>query len=199
MAHVNDKDAAIARIYAAALLSAADKAGVVDEVRDELLFLARRVSEDEEFARFVASPLVDPDARRASLDAMFRGRLTDTMVDALQVLNRKDRLAILESLAEVYRGELIRRRGEVEVEVSTAVEVDDVTREKILATAKRFIGAEPILSVRVDEGLVGGFVLQVGDRKVDASVRYEIEKYRRRLDARASQELIAGRQSAAEG
>lgn len=198
MAKVNNKEAAVARVYAEALMSAAGKADAIDTVRDELLFLARRAEEDEAFARFVQSPLIDPDDRRASIERMFRGKLTDTTVDGLQVLNRKGRLEILASVAELYRRELMERRGEVEVDVWTAIPIDEATRDKIRAAAKRYTGREPILQEHVDEDLVGGIVLQVGDRKIDASVQHEIEKYRRRLEARASYELIAGRRVVAD-
>lgn len=84
---------------------------------------------------------------------------------------------ILQSFVDLYRAD----RGIVEVRLTTAVpsaELEDKLR-KILADS---LGAEIIFSSKVDPGLIGGFVLEVDDRMLDASAKSQLDKIRRKLD-----------------
>ncbi|MEL7061485.1 MAG: ATP synthase F1 subunit delta [Acidobacteriota bacterium] len=189
---VSDQDVAIASVYSTALLELAVAADSVESIGDQLDALAHEADRNADFRRFLSSPLIDADERRGSIERMFRGRLDDLLVDTLQVADSKGRLALLPALAEAYRRELQQRRNEVDVFVRTAIDIDQPTRDKIATAARSYTGQTPILHETVDPKLIGGIVIEVGDRKVDASVRHEVEKYRRLFEARASRELLRG-------
>ena len=103
MSKVNDKHIAIARVYSRSLLDLAVAQGQAEELRDELLWLAGYMSENADFSHFITSPQIDADDRVASLEKMFRGKLSDLLVDGLQVIHRKGRLDLLPTIAETYR------------------------------------------------------------------------------------------------
>ena len=196
MPKVNDKQLAVARIYSRALLEVAEAKGSADEVLEQLLWLSEHARENEGFGRFVANPLVDPGERAVSLERMFRGRLHDVLVDGLGVMSRKGRLDLLASVAETYREEHRDLRGRVEVLVATAVPLSQEIRTRLEKLLAERTGKTPELHDRVDEGLIGGIVLRIGDRKVDASVKNEVRKYRRLLDELAAREILGTREDA---
>ena len=196
MAKVNDKELAVARIYSRAMLDLAESKGQADEVLEELRWLADQADQDEGLHHFLSSPMIDPEQRAGSIDKMFRGKLSDLLVDSLQVVNRKGRLALLPTIAETYRQDHRDLRGRVDVHVETAVPLSDTIRESLRATVSSYVGGEPNLHEKVDDSLIGGIVLRIGDQKVDASVKNEVRKYRSLLLDLAEREIMGTREDA---
>jgi F-type H+-transporting ATPase subunit delta len=192
MASFDDKQLAVARVYSRALLELAEERGIGDEVGDDLQGLARYVAENPDFADFLASPLIDAKERQAALETILRGRVSDLLVDGLQVVNRKERMLLVPAIAETYRQELRDRRGRVDVLVKTPVVLPAGLREKLAAAVARFTGRQPDLLEKVDPGLLGGMVVQIGDDKIDASVASQLKALSEALLERASQEIVRG-------
>lgn len=193
MAGGSDHGILIARVYALAILELAESQGDVDVVLRELEDLASRLESDATFGEFLSSPTVDAEARRQALERLFRGRYSDLFVDALQVLNRKGRLRLIPWIARCYREARDESQGRVEVRVSTPVRLTDDLREKLRAAAAQKTGKEPQLMEQVDESLIGGLVVQIGDHKFDDSVVRHLRKLGDALRNRASQEIFSGR------
>ena len=198
MPKLDDKQIGVAQIYSRALLELAERQGVADAVRGELAELAERTDRDARFAGFISSPLVDPDDRERFLEKVFRGRLSEVLVDALQVMNRKGRLALLPTLAMVYHDDHEALRGRVEAHVVSAVALTDAARQRLRQTLARSTGRTVDLVERVDPALLGGLIVQVGDRKYDGSVRHKVRTLRAIFDERARQHIYQTRAADAE-
>lgn len=192
MANAEEQQGGVAQIYAGALLSLAEERGVADQVLDELGGLADLASQDRAFETFLASPLVEPETRAKTFEKLLRGRASDLLVDALQVVNRKGRLALLPEIANAYRQAHRRLRGRVQVFVASAVPLTEALRETLRAAAARYTGKTPELVLSVDPQLLGGMVVRVGDERIDSSVRTRLERLSGALLRRASQEVQSG-------
>lgn len=193
MAHVDEKQMALARVYSRALLELSEELGSTDELLAELLDLASYLEGDRELEEFLASPLVSVEDRRAILESLFRGRASDLLVDALQVMNRKGRLGILPAVAEGFRREVRDLRGYTDVYVKSAVPLTAGLRERLEQVVSRITGKKPQLVEEVDPALLGGLVIRLGDDKIDTSVARELEKVGDLLQARASREILSGK------
>lgn len=193
MPKVDDKQIGVARVYSRALLELAERRGVAGAVQDELGEIVKLAGRDPRFARFVESPLVDPEDRERTLERMFRGRLTDVLLDALQVMNRKGRLAILPTMAQAYHQELEDLRGRVEVQVTSAVALTDELRERLRRVVAASTGRQVDLVERVDDSLIGGLVVRIGDRKIDGTVSYQIRHLREVFHEHARQHIYQSR------
>jgi F-type H+-transporting ATPase subunit delta len=189
LVRLDEQELAVAGVYARALLGLAVERDEANEVEAELAELARLVAASPEIEAYLSSPLVDDEDRVAVLDRALRGRVGELVVNTLQVMNRKGRLGLLSALAEAYRLENEQRRGEVDVEVTTAVELSDELRRRIAVAASRFAGRTARLVETVDPKLLGGLVLKIGDRKIDGSLARQLHDARQGLFERASQEL----------
>jgi F-type H+-transporting ATPase subunit delta len=185
----HDKQSGVAVVYAEALHQLAEARGAADEVLGELRWLADQIGEKPDFERFVSSPMIDAKERAASLDKMLRGKLSDTTVDGLQVINRKGRLGLLPEIALAFAERHREVRGMVDIEVVTATAVSDATTDRIRKALRTYTGSEPDLTIRVDPSLVGGIVIRVGDEKADASVKHKILTVRRLLEERSAREI----------
>lgn len=189
----------IARVYARALLSLAEEAGETEVVLSELSGLIEEIDRNTSFGRFLVSPLVEAGERRQSLERMFRGRMNDLLLDTLQVMNRKGRTDLVAALAEVFEQEYQELRGLIRVRVKTAVPLSEAARIRLREAISQFTGKTASLDESVDDTLIGGVVLHVGDRKIDSSVARELERLGRQFMDRATREIHSVRTYIEEG
>lgn len=187
------QEIAVAGVYAQAALSLAEARGQADVVLEELEGLGAEVDRNPAFLSFMSSPLIDTEERRATLDRVFQGRISEILLDTLQVMNSKGRSGLIRGLVEAYRQAYEDLRGQVRVSVETAVPLSDELRRQLQQAVSRYTGKTAKLKEAVDSDLIGGLVLQVGDRRIDSSVFKEIRGLRQQLLDRASQEIHSGK------
>jgi F-type H+-transporting ATPase subunit delta len=188
-----ERSADLARVWAEALLRVAEERGVAEVVLDQLEEIVAYGDRHPEFGRAFMSPLAGPRQRADGLERIFRGRAHDVLVDFYQVLNRKGRPGLLGAVARQYRALLQAARGVVDVDVRSAVPLDDAGRERVRGAIRKRTGLEPRLIERVDPSLLGGLVVRVGDAKYDTSLSNQLERVRHALLERATSEIIQGR------
>ena len=197
MPKADDKQMAVAQVYSRAMHDLAVSKGEADGLLEELRELAGSIERDPDFAAFVSSPMIDAEDRSQALERIFRGRASDLVVDSLQILNRKGRLALLPAIAEAFHLQHLEHLGRVDVLVTTAVPLGDSLRDRLTAALSGHSGRQPVLIEEVDESLIGGIVLRIDDEKIDASVVHEIDRLHRALRDRAVHEIHRSRREAA--
>jgi F-type H+-transporting ATPase subunit delta len=174
--------ARLARLYAQALLAAALKqpdADAVDSVGTELdEFVAGVIGENQKVAAFLASPAVGKKAKGSALSAALTDRSSELFRGLVGVLTRNGRLDLLPGIAAAYRELLEERAGRVRVKVTVPVELSGAQRAELTDTLANLLKLEPVLDVHVDPNLLGGMVVQVGDRVIDTSVRTRLQNLR---------------------
>jgi F-type H+-transporting ATPase subunit delta len=192
MAKVDDRDLAVGRLYAEAMLGLAEEQGASDALLEELRELVDLLDQNPKVAHFLSSQMVDEAGRARTIEDLFRGNASDLLVDSLQVINRKGRLGQLRAIVESYRIALRDLRGWVDVHVRTAVPLDGALRARLQDAMAAATGKKPSLIERVDPSLIGGLVVEVGGKKFDASVASRLQALGDALLARASREVQRG-------
>ena len=162
----------LSRVYAEALLSAAEREGPhrAEELRAELSDFVRGVSEHPDVAAFLASPIYGKKAKTEAIRAALAGA-SELLRGLVGVLTQNNRLSLLGAVAGAYNRLLDERAGRVPLKVSAAVPLDDAQKHALVEKLKHRLRGEPVLDVRVDPDLLGGMVVQVGDSVIDTSVR----------------------------
>ena len=184
----------VARVYAEALLRAAENQGQADAVLDEFTALVGEVfPKDPQFEEFLASGSIGRDRKAKALRDIFENRATPVFADFLMVLNNHERLGLLRPILAAYRELYDERARRIRVQVRTAVPLPDDQRARLQQQLHETFHLEPVLETRVDPDLLGGMVVRVGDWLYDASVRTQIENLRNQLIARSSYEIQSGR------
>ena len=192
MAKIDDRDLAVGRLYAEAMLGLAEERGQSDALLDELKELVEFLDRNPKVEHFLASQMVDEEGRARVLEDLFRGQASDLLLDSLQVINRKGRLGQLRAIAESYRIALRDLRGWVDVHVRSAVALDDAQRTRLQDVLAASTGRKPTLFERTDPSLIGGMVVEVAGKKFDASVASRLHDLSAALLARASSEIVRG-------
>jgi len=189
---VDDRDLAVGRLYAEAMLVLAEERGQSEALLDELKELVEFLDRSPKVEHFLSSLMVDEEGRARVLDDLFKSQASPLLLDSLQVINRKGRLGQLRAIVESYRAALRDLRGWVDVKVRTAVPLDDAQRSRLQDAIAASTGRKPALIERVDSGLIGGLVVEVEGKKFDASVASRLKDLSEALLARASREIHSG-------
>jgi F-type H+-transporting ATPase subunit delta len=169
-----------ARRYAEAAFELASRDDTHDAWREDLGLAARLLS-DASVARIVESPAVAIAERRAIVDRLLEGRVTRPVHNLAHLLNERGRTELMPAIAQQYHRILNRHRGIVEAVVTTAVPLTPDEREAVLARIQAMAGSGVELEEAVDESLIGGLTVRVGDRLLDASIRGRLERLREQL------------------
>jgi F-type H+-transporting ATPase subunit delta len=171
------------RMYARALLEAAQEEGRLDQVRTQLGEFVTSVHEVPELAELLRNPQIEPRAKASVLEALLAG--ADELVrNFLRVLAERGRAAEVEEVEREFERLVAREEGRIEVELTTAVELGDDEAREIVGQIERAAGRRVEATRKVDPKLIGGIVLRAGSLLVDASVRGRLERLRRELVTR---------------
>lgn len=192
MATQENERLAIGRVWSQALLELAGSTGQEEALDAELAGLVELLDRQPAFEAFLSGPVADDEAKRAVLERALRGKASDLLVDALQVLRRKKRLDILRAVATTYRQAWLARQGRVPVEVTTAAPLTAESRAELQRAADRLTGMTAEISARVDPELLGGMILRWGDQRFDTSLSAELGRLGHVFLERASRELQSG-------
>jgi F-type H+-transporting ATPase subunit delta len=181
-----EKGIDVAEVYAAALFALASEADLVDAVNEELGELAHLSEQDPTFATFVSAVGIDTEDRAQSLERMFRGRLRDAVLNTLQVMNRHGRLGLLRPLQQAYVRQMEDARGQIEVQATSAVPLSGKEQEEVTRLAETLSGKHPLVRYTIDPEVIGGLIVQVGDHRLDNSIRQQLHAARAQLLARTT-------------
>jgi F-type H+-transporting ATPase subunit delta len=137
----------------------------------------RAVPELEEILR---NPQLDRRAKAAAVDAV-AGEADPLVRNFLRLLVEKGRAGDLGEIAEEFERLAAAEQGELNVELTTAYELTDEEARAIVARIEERSGRKVEATRTVDPALIGGMVLQVGSRRVDASIRGRLDQLGREL------------------
>jgi F-type H+-transporting ATPase subunit delta len=186
----------IARVYAEALLNAAEKAGQADLVIEELNSLINDVYRVESgLEAFLSSGAIGRDRKAQVIDRVFKGRSSDLFVNFLQVLNMHERLSLLRPILIALVDLNIERQQRVKVHVRSAIPLSEAERDRLIRELQQTLNRAPILEAGVDPDLLGGLVVRVGDQLFDCSVKARIDSLRNQLIERSVYEIQSRRDS----
>ena len=168
------------RIYADALFQAALEKNRLPQVREDLGDFVAAVEAVPELEALLTNPEIDRSNRRAVLEEILAG--ADELVRNFVLLAaEKGRAGEIAEIAREFDRLVAAQEKRLEVELTTAVELSDEEAKSILTQIEKASGRSVEATRKVDSDLVGGFVLQAGSLRVDASVRGRLERLRHEL------------------
>lgn len=167
-----------ARVYAEALFDVAKAKGKLDPVGEGLGQFAAALDAGRELQVFFFSPHFSSAEKVEGLGRALDGAEPE-LVNFLELLIEKGRMTELFRIRREFDVIWKRERRQIDVTVTSAAELDPAVVEKIGEEIERQTGQEVDLASRVDEEILGGIVLQVGNMVLDASIRSRLEKLRK--------------------
>ncbi|MBI2776373.1 MAG: F0F1 ATP synthase subunit delta [Chloroflexi bacterium] len=169
-----------ARRYAEAAFELATRDGDVDAWAAGLA-LAAGVAGDADVNRIVDNPAVPLGKRNAVVASVLAGRAPAGVLNLAQLLVRRGRFESLAGISAEFHRLHNRQRGIVEAVVTSAEPLTADETRAVRARIEAMTGAGVELRAEIDESLIGGLTVRVGDQLLDASVRGRLERLRHQL------------------
>ena len=168
--------------YAKALLSLALDKKQEDLVQKDMQFISETIASNTELQMLLSSPIYKISDKKAALLDVFKDNKSALTNQLIDLLESNKRMPLLQAIVKQY-SVLYNQVKQIEkATVITAYPIDEAMREKVLAKTASLVGDKKIsLENIVDESIIGGFVLRVGDVQIDGSVQNKIKKLKREL------------------
>ncbi len=173
---MNESRAAIR--YAKATLDFAVEQKAADKVEADMRTIAATIGENPELQQLLASPVIKNEVKKNTLASIFSGSQEITL-GLVNTLAANKRIDLFQEVAYKYIIQYEKMKGEEVAVVTTAVPLTAALEKKILAKVKELTGSKVSLENKIDESIVGGFVLRIGDLQYDASVANKLNTLKR--------------------
>ncbi len=168
---------ALAERYAAALFDIAEERRVLDQVASDLRQLRAMLAASRDLLRLMRSPILSRPEQARAIAALARdAELSPLVRDFLAVVANNRRLFAVPAMIEAYLAELAKRRGEVTAAVTTAQPLNEAQLEALSEQLRHTVGRRVFIDAQVDPRLIGGMIVRVGSRMVDASIENQLRR-----------------------
>lgn len=163
--------------YAEAFLQVAESRNEVDQVVDQAKTVLSLWNDCPEFGEAMASPVLEPDSKKAALEKLFSDKVTPSFLNLLKLLADRQRIgllnSVLERLLELYR----EQRNIALATVTSAVALNEAQQSDLLQKIQAVAGTDNLeLNLKVDPDLIGGFIVSVGSKVIDASLAGQVRR-----------------------
>ncbi len=173
---MNEARAAIR--YAKATLDFAVEKKAADTIDEDMRTISSTIAENMELQNFLDSPVINGEIKKNALKEVFKGshEITKRLIDTLSA---NKRIAMLKEVAIKYIVLNDKLKGKDVAYVTTAVPLTADLEKKILVQVTKLTGNNVTIENKVDESIVGGFVLRIGDLQYDASIANKLNGLKR--------------------
>lgn len=169
----------IAIRYSKALLSLAKERGITEGVRIDMEMIRQLFETYPRFSQVLESPVIKSKEKLAFFELVFLKNLNPTTYSFLVLLIANNRESYLRPIARIFLDSCRMEAGYKEAKLVSAIKIDQATVEQFRTFIRKHFNSEVDLVCTVDENLIGGFVLQVEDQQIDASVSAKLTKLKR--------------------
>lgn len=170
----------LAEVYARSLFEVAVEHDALDEIHDELGEFADELADNRELQLFFFSPYFSSGEKRDAIAKVIQGA-NEYFERFLELLAERHRLPVLMRIRNDFDEFYAEEKKLLPVTVESAVELDDALVKEIGKKIEEQTGRRVELSAKVEPELIGGLVLRVGNKILDASVRARLERLRKQV------------------
>ncbi len=173
----------LASRYAKSLIDLSIEKGQLENVYADMQWLHKITLSNPDFVNVLRSPVIKSDKKIKIVEAVVAGNIGEITLAFTRLLINKGREGnfpeIINSFISLYK----EHKNIHTVKLTTAAPVSEAVKEAIVSQVKKSGGYENIeLQTAIDEKLIGGFVLQTGDKLIDASIAYDLKTIARQFE-----------------
>lgn len=171
-------DSGVSKTYASALLGATN---APEEVEQELGDLVQLLFKEEKVRNFFLSPTVTLEEKENVLGKNLRGKISDITLNFLGVLLNRGRIIHLPEIQKQFTVELDKKKGRVRAQVRSYPSLEPAQAAKLGSILSEKFKSEFILEVSEDKSLLGGFVVQFNDLKIEKSIASQLGEIKKSM------------------
>ena len=174
----------VASRYARSIFDLAIELKIVDKVYNDMLVIEQVCKENIKLIILLRNPIVRYDYKLRVLNKVFDKHVNELTSNFFGLICRKNRASILPEVSKVFVSLYHDYKGIVRANVSTAVDLSSSLKQEFEAIITKATGKKVDLETTVDESLLGGYVLNIGDSQIDDSLKSKLNNLRRELKSR---------------
>jgi F-type H+-transporting ATPase subunit delta len=171
----------ISRVYAQSLVEVGDEKKMLPLFEEEMLFLSNLLKEDRDVWQFFASPGLTKESKRDFVNKVFGNKLSEPVINLLYVLIENGRQSFIPEIYQSMLDSIDVINNRMRVTVTTTQPLDDTLREKLKSVLSKRFNKEIILNETVDESIIGGIIIRIGDTVIDGSLLKDLKNIRKNL------------------
>ena len=169
----------VALRYATALFDLAREANAVDAIAADLGRFNELIQGSEDLQRLIRNPIFTAEEQSAAVGAILdRAGISGLAGNFIRLVASKRRLFALPDMIRAYQDLVADAKGIVRAQVVLAEAPSDAMMNEIKAALRDVAKADVALDVKIDPSLIGGLIVKMGSRMVDASVRTKLNSIR---------------------
>jgi F-type H+-transporting ATPase subunit delta len=174
----------IASPYARALFDFSVEKNIMHQITADFQNLEIFLDETSELTNYLNNPVANQDAKREVLSKTLESQVNAETFKFLMILVKKDRINVLEAVIATYL-ELVYETASIKmIEVSTAFTFTNLQKNTLIQKLKELTNAREIrLVISVDPNLIGGFLIKTDSKVIDFTIKNQLEKLAKHLDA----------------
>jgi len=169
--------------YAVALYELAKEQGLTDQVAKDLENFAALCEESKDLKRFVTAPVYSAEEQLKALNEILaRAGISGISANFVKLVAIKRRLMHIADIIADFHKLDDQDKGRVRADVTAAAPLKDAHVEALKSTLAEITGGKSVaLNLKVDPSLIGGLIVQLGSRMIDASLKTKLNSLRTRL------------------
>ena len=167
--------------YAKSIIELAKEQKVLDEVYGDMKLFTAVIEQNRIFSVMLKNPIVNHDKKRKVLHALFDTRMSKLSIAAFDLITKKNRESILAEISTEFQVQYNAFKGLQVADITTTINLDDELRNKFNSLVEEISGKKANLNEIIDDDIVGGFVLNVGDLRLDQSIKTQLNNIKREL------------------
>ncbi len=172
----------VASRYAKSLIDLSQEHHNLDEVKVDMEGIVALIKSNTELQAVLNNPIIKAEKKLAIMKALFQGKVKPEILDFFSIMVRKGRAELIYATAIEFVREYNEVKGIVYADVTSATPLSPSNLESLKQQIAEQIKAEVILSNKIDKSLIGGFVVKVGDKQIDASIQGKLNKLERHFE-----------------
>lgn len=165
----------VARKYNIALYLTAEEQNSVDKVKQDILDIKKSIQGSTELTNFILTPVISAEKKIDVFKALFEGKVEELTLRYLVFLCEKNRINLLKDIADDFLTLVNEKKGIVLAKVKTAIEITDSEKKFLADRLRQYTGKDIKATYSVDPAIKGGFIANVEDRIIDASIIRQLE------------------------
>jgi len=173
----------IGKRYASALSGSIPDAAGLSPALDSLKSFVAAFKAESRLSGFFAHPGISREKKSALVqDLAGRLKAGPVVTNLLLLLVRRNRILQLGEIADCFERVVDQRRNQVRVSVTSAAELSTANKDRLASELGRILGKTVLIECQVDESLIGGVLVRVGDRVVDATLKNRLAILKRKIE-----------------
>ncbi len=172
----------VSNVYGDAIFELCQESDKYDEFLEEAQGILAVLGESDDFAQMMSHPKINKEEKLSIVEAVFKGRISDEMVGLLRMLVEKNHAQDMSEVLEYFIDKVYEYKHIGKAKVVSAIALNDEQKSQVEKRLIETTSYESMdISYTVDESLIGGMIIRIGDRVVDSSVKTKLASLTREL------------------